>query len=777
MRKLSFNILPVIATIFWILLFFAIPLSSGKIPIPADSLLGLYHPWRDVSFDNYNPEKFPVKNTLITDPISQTFPWRFLTISAVKEGQIPLWNPYSFSGQPLLANIQSAPFQVLNLLFFILPFRVAWGSQIIISSILTGAFMYLFLRSLKLSQTSSVFGSFILPFTGFFIAWLTWGTIVTTAMWLPLILFSINKIYEKISAGWFILLIFSISQTIFSGHWQTAFYVMFASFLYLCFVYIKFKKNASLLLSLAGILLGVTVALPQILPSLEFINLSARSLDQGYSAGRTDWFLPLSNVIQLLAPDFFGNPTTYNYWGIWNYAEFVSFIGIIPLGFALIALFIKFNQKTYFILLILLSLIFGLENPISKIPYTLNLSFFSSLQPSRIIFLFIFSMVVLTSFGLDFFLKEKFNKKFYFFSIIIIIILLSLFLTTIFGRNQLYNSTIHGIDPAEIARRNLIFPILISFIFLVIVVLKKLHARNRLLILIIFLVTTGELFRFAYKFTPFSKINLIFPQTSIISYLENQEKPFRIMTTDRRIFHPNTPSAFKIESVDGYDPLYLKSYGQLVSVWQSQNSKATISSFNRIVTPQKLDSSIINLLNVKYVLTFDEIDSPNFSKVYEEGITKIYENKNVIPRAFFASEVIKVNSQEAEFGKLLDPQINFSKIATSREFDFKTDQSKSQVQFKYYNDQSFGLLAETEKSAPLVVSNINYPGWISLIDGRETQIKTVDFTFQSVTVPQGQHLVEFKFKPRSFYNGLYLASIGIVLSVGCSLYLWRKKFQ
>ena len=105
------------------------------------------------------------------------------------------------------------------------------------------------------------------------------------------------------------------------------------------------------------------------------------------------------------------------------------------------------------------------------------------------------------------------------------------------------------------------------------------------------------------------------------------------------------------------------------------------------------------------------------------------------------------------------------------------DQSKSQVQFKYYNDQSLGLLTETERSAPLVVSNMNYPGWISLIDGHETQIKTADFMFQSVMVPPGEHFVEFKFKPKSFYNGLYLSAIGIFLSACCTLYLWRVKYR
>ncbi len=112
--------------------FFAPKLITGKVPIPSDSLLGLYHPWRDNSYQGYNPEKFPVKNPLITDPILQTYPWRFISIENIKHLNFPLWNPYSFSGQPLLANVQSAPFGILNIIFLVLPFKASWIVQIIL---------------------------------------------------------------------------------------------------------------------------------------------------------------------------------------------------------------------------------------------------------------------------------------------------------------------------------------------------------------------------------------------------------------------------------------------------------------------------------------------------------------------------------------------------------------------------------------------------------------------------------------------------------------------
>ena len=243
--KKFFSNFPLILAPIIIFAFFLPSLISGKIPIPADSILSLYHPFRDISIDGFSPGRFPAKNPLITDPVLQTSPWRKLVVEAFKNKEMPLWNPYSFSGQPLLANLQSAPFSITNLLFFIFPFKAAWSVQIILPQVLAGLFMYLFLKEINLSKTASVFGAAILPFSGFFIAWLEWGTIIQTAMWLPLILYLILRFSKKISAPVFALLALSFSQVIFSGHLQTALYVLLTALAFLIYMYAK-EKNLPL---------------------------------------------------------------------------------------------------------------------------------------------------------------------------------------------------------------------------------------------------------------------------------------------------------------------------------------------------------------------------------------------------------------------------------------------------------------------------------------------------------------------------------------------------
>lgn len=755
--------------------FFLPNLLQGKYPIPADSLLGLYHPFRDQSTDGYAPGKFPTKNPLITDPVLQTYPWRNLTVENIKDGNLPLWNPYSFSGQPLLANIQSAPFQITNILFFIFPFNFAWALQVILPTILTAVFMYLFLKEINLSKLASTFGAIVLPFSGFFMAWMTWGTIVSTAMWLPLLLLCLEKLSKRISPLWFLILIFSISQVIFGGHFQTALYTQLAAIAYLIYRFFQTKKGTFLVISTTAISLGLLLSAVQLIPSLEFINQSARNIDQAYQAGRQDWFIPISNLIQLIAPDYFGNPATYNYWGVWNYAEFVSFVGIIPLGLVLFAIVAKNKQKKFFLLLTVVSLLLAIANPISKIPYLINLPFISSIQPSRIIFLLVFSLSALAAIGIDSFLDLKNKKTTLIFGSIIFVLLLGLGTVTYFA-NGLF-PTVVDLDPRYIALRNLVVPLALAAAFVLVSFLKVKNVPNKFIYTIILGLTVVELFRFGYKFTPFAKSSLIFPQTKTIEFLQSQNKPFRIMTTDRRIMHPNVSSVYKIESIDGYDPLYLKDYAKFVSAIMSNNPNSETSSFNRIVTPQSYQSPLINLLNVKYILSFDTINSPELNLVFQEGETKVYENKNQLPRAFFAEEVLTVNSTEQEYTKILDETFDYSKKAASQEYSYTGKAVDSSLEITNYSDQNISIKTQTDGNKPMILTNVYYPGWKAYIDREQVPIYRADAIFQLIEVPQGEHTVEFKFRPKSFYNGSYISSLALVAALGCSYYLWRKKFQ
>jgi len=290
---------------------------KGLLPIPADTIVGLYYPFRDLYAANYpngipfkNPLVIPFKNPLITDPVRQQYPWRELAVSIIKRGELPLWNPYNLAGTPLLANFQSGVFYPLNALFFILPMEHAWGILIFLEPLLAGIFMYIYLSNLRLAREASLFGAIVFSFCGFFIAWLEWGTVLHTALWLPLILLSIDKVFNffeiiprtrttlvsfsrnKSVFIWSAVFVLSLVFSFFAGHLQTFFYVGIFSTVYLSLRWWQYGKSKKIicLLSTFYFLFAIITAI-QWVPTLQFINLSARQVD--VDGQRPGWFIPL----------------------------------------------------------------------------------------------------------------------------------------------------------------------------------------------------------------------------------------------------------------------------------------------------------------------------------------------------------------------------------------------------------------------------------------------------------------------------------------------------
>src|SRR5680860_1492629 len=94
------KLIPILLLVIIVLVFFKSFVVSGKLPIPADTIVGIYHPFRDYYSKEY-PRGIPFKNFAITDPVRQQYPWKNLSIDLLKKGEFPLWNQYSFGGYPV----------------------------------------------------------------------------------------------------------------------------------------------------------------------------------------------------------------------------------------------------------------------------------------------------------------------------------------------------------------------------------------------------------------------------------------------------------------------------------------------------------------------------------------------------------------------------------------------------------------------------------------------------------------------------------------------------
>jgi len=62
-------------------------------------------------------------------------------------------------------------------------------------------------------------------------------------------------------------------------------------------------------------------------------------------------------------------------------------------------------------------------------------------------------------------------------------------------------------------------------------------------------------------------------------------------------------------------------------------------------------------------------------------------------------------------------------------------------------------------------SQAMYPGWHAHVDGKKVQNYRVNDTTQGAYVPAGEHVVEFRFEPDSFYLGFGISCAGVILLV------------
>ncbi len=746
MKKFLFPILIIV----FVLIFFWQFLLKGLIPIPADTIVGLYYPFRDFYSKDY-PRGIPFKNFMITDPVRQQYPWKYLVIEQEKRGEIPTWNPYTFSGAPLLANLQSGAFYPLNIIFFLTSFSYGWGIFILLQPLLAAIFLFYYLKNLKIDKRASLFGSISFAFSGFFISWLEWGTVIHTALWLPLILLSIDKIFKSLEnkfnktlVKWLLVLVFSIVSSFLAGHLQIFFYEILLTGLYTLGKIINSRKKLNTFVSLliAGLLICL-LSIIQLLPSLRYIFMSARGLDQDWHT-IAGWFLPWQNLVQIAVPDFFGNPATLNYWGIWNYGEFISYIGILGFIFALFSIFRKDKKTIFFIVMLVLSLIFSLPTIFAKIPYKLNFPLISTSQPTRLIFLVDFSLSILAAFGFDYFLKVQKKIKMILVLVFCWVIFISLWAYIFF---VLKNTSTQDF---LVTRQNLIFSsILLLFSSVAIIPLILIKNKNFQkpfsFILIIFLFL--DLLRLCWKYTPFTNKNYLYPQTNTISFLKNNLGNYRIMASDSRIFPPNFSIMYKFQTIDGYDPLYLQRYGELMAA--TGRDSANINppfGFNRIITMQDYHDNLISLLGIKYVLSLDNITDINFVKVFSEGDTKIYENKKVLPRSFFIRSLstAKSNQEEIDFlFKYKNELISNAIINTDQKLPGEWSWYKSKAEIINYGDNNVRIETENKGDGFMVLTDTYYPTWHATIDGKETKIYLTDYNFRGVVVPKGKHMVEF----------------------------------
>lgn len=792
-RLVSFAIITIVSLIFFY------PIFKGHIPFPGDLLMSTYAPYTSYSYEGYAPGGVPTKDQG-PDVIKEIYPWKLFVIDQLKHGQIPFWNPYNFSGNQLMANFQSNVFYPLNSIFFVYSFATSWTIYILLTPILSGLFLYLYLAHKNVSRLAAMFGGVVFAFSSYMVVWIEYGNIGHTLLWLPLGLYYIDLFIETKRLRYAGFLTGILCLSFLAGYIQGFFYVTGILFLYsLLHIRTTEKKHLYFLLPLFGspLIIGAF----QLLPTLSLFTNSSRG---GYSLSQIEYLLnPIWYTITILVPDFFGNPATRNYWFNGTYIERVASIGLIPLWFALSALWHKNRSKevVFFACLALLSLVLTTDLLITKYLYLIPIPVISTTVPTRMLSVFVVCASILSGFGMDGFIKQKEKRSIINSGLVLGALLLLAGVGLFLSKN-----TFHIITMEEymVSLKNMLLAIgyfgLGSMLFGLAVYVKKKKRIFTGVLLVLVLLSLFDLFRFFHRITPFSPRAFIYPSTPVTSYLQKHQGIDRSWGYDQGFIESNFQTVDHIYSPEGNDPLHNRQYtefimsskdGKIPEVPARPDANVFNSNTDAEFLHNKFRQKVLHILGVKYVLNKDtslgedfrtnnqRFDPERYTLIWQEAPWQIYENKQVAPRIFFTSDyVIKSNPQEI-LDTLFSPTFDEkSTIILETKPLFPAKKGSGEVNILSYTPNKITLQVRSDIDGFVFLSDVYTPNWTAKVDGVITPISRADYTFRAIPVTKGEHVITMSYQDKAFMKGIWISCAGVLLLVGYfAFFRYYKKWQ
>lgn len=765
---------------------FFYPIFKGNMPFPGDLLAGSTNPYNSLILSGYAPGGVPNKAQGV-DVIRELYPWKHFVIEMFQKGQIAFWNPYDFSGNPLMANFQSGVFYPLNLVFFALPFNSGWTIFIFMAPLLSALFTYFYLREIKIGKFPSIFSGIVFAFSSYMVVWMEYGNIGHTFLWLPFGLFLTEKLIHNFNRKYLFFLTATLFTAFLAGYIQGYFYIIITLAYYFLAksFYNKQILTRKTVFFFLAIFFPVLLSSFQLLPTLELFRNSSRgnySLDALTKLLNPWWY-----VITVIVPDFFGNPASRNHFFYGTYIERVSYFGVIPFILALAALF-QFKKRkeiTIFGVIFIVSLLLAYDILFTKFLYLIPIPVISTTVPTRVLSIFVFSGSILSAIGLDALLKD-YKKKFVYLASGIVILLLGI------------GWIVAVPNKLTISQRNLIQPSLIALLFLILcwfyftkVTFKNLNTlslrggrlslptKQSLLIIAIFTITLFDLFRFFHKITPFSPKEYVYPPTPVISYIQKNAGFNRywgygsghIETNMQLIDHTFLP--------DGHDALHNKLYAEFVATSKDGKLPSEISRSDSEIAPGYGEEDLrnnfyrqkmLNLLAVKFILKKDEevSDDATYKLAWKDENWRVYENLKAAPRAFLTGDYKVITNKKDIIPAFYNKNFDEKKtVILEEDLGLLTPILKiKKVKLLTYEPNKISFTTSSDGTALLFLSDTYYPGWKATIDGKETKIYVADYAFRAVKVPKGEHKVEFYYSPESFKNGLILSAVALICLVG-----------
>ena len=714
----------------------------------------------------------------------------------------PYWIDNAFVGMPTYQVTPRYPFDVLRYIDNALRFLPRPADMLFLYLF----FFYLFAQSRRFSIPISIFGSLAYGFSSYLIIILMVGhnTKAMALAYAPLLFLGLFQVLidkKKYGVVWFAL---GLALQLHANHLQMTYYTLImAAISVLFWIFWSWRKEGfkvllkPLVKLFAAGLMALLLNAQGLLATLEYTKFSTRSASEltinpdgspkEATAGLsfdyiTEYSYGIFETLTFFAPNVVGGSSSASfpmdsgfvkflrtldaetantifryarpYWGDQPIVAAPVYLGIVVLFFALLGL-VTTNLKTRFLILSIIgvSLLFSWGKHLPEftqfcIDYLPLYDKFRAVSSAQVMIMFCVPFAAML--GVQFLVKDnvitrkKLLKCFYVFSVFIALIL---FLVA--GAKGFFSFTSsyepfaqypEVMNPLKEARAALLWEDVIQAIMFVILTIGSIllywrkKTTSTLFISLLIVITLSDLWtqNRSYfdeaQFVPSFQLKKAFVATP-------QDKEILKDNSRYRVFEPqlgvsNARTAYFHRTIGGYHGAKPAALQEVYDFYLQQE-----------------DSTVLDMLNVKYVL----------DNALENGYAL---RKTALGTAWLVDELISVDSANEEMTQL--GEINPKTQAVSQELQttlFSSTPSDDITLTAHRNNVlTYKVVTANERLA--VFSEMYYSnGWQAYLNNTPVEHYKVNYLLRGVVVPPGSHELVFKFEPKVVQRGtLFMAS-------------------
>ncbi|GEM_PF-2234027 len=253
--------------------------------------------------------------------------------------------------------------------------------------------------------------------------------------------------------------------------------------------------------------------------------------------------------------------------------------------------------------------------------------------------------------------------------------------------------------------------------------------------------------------------------------------PEEITRTSLEFLTNNSNIFYDIQRIDGMEPYRTLRHNQLIntvlfppdqrifdeSIFNGGDMKLdqlhNDSALKKVSLGDKVDDFLnhlpmLSMLNVKYVNSLIPIFDHRLNLLYSGKLfdfpvsVYLYENKDVLPRIYFADNVSFISGSDEEVLSNLIKIKDFRKnsIIECDGCDAQSSDAGGDIEIKSYLNGFIDLRVGLRSGGWLIFGESFMPGWVGILDGKEVPIYRANHIFQAIYVPAGIHSVIFEYK-------------------------------